>query len=388
MPSWPSLTNLTRKVPNNMKIVHLGVSAVPIPHTRGGAVQRRMLELARTQAVRGHRVILYAAGDRASRGAFDGVEIRTLACHSRRPLRDVEYMWKAISELEAEPPDLLHFHGLAEGAALASRLRTKTILSFDNFRFRRGKQSPLYWWYRRALHRFSCLLPVSQYCRRGFQQYWRPEAAPVRVLYNGVNLDQFSPDAAAGAARRRALGISPRDKLLLYVGRVCRQKGTDVLIEAFERLHDRLPGVRLAVAGPCKQFGESGASALSRRITEAGGLYLGAVEESILPSIYNMADVFVMPTRELEMFGMAALEAQACGKPVIASDHGGLPEVISPASGLFFPPGNPEALEACLRRCFADEDLRRSLAEAARENASRFAWPRLAVRVEEIYLSC
>jgi glycosyltransferase involved in cell wall biosynthesis len=88
------------------------------------------------------------------------------------------------------------------------------------------------------------------------------------------------------------------------------------------------------------------------------------------------------------MFGMAAIEAQACGKPVVASDHGGLPEVISRASGLFFPPGSSESLEACLRNFFADEGLRRSLGGAARENALRFAWPSLALRIEEIYRAC
>ena len=88
------------------------------------------------------------------------------------------------------------------------------------------------------------------------------------------------------------------------------------------------------------------------------------------------------------MFGMAALEAQACGKPVISSEHGGLPEVISTESGLFFRTGRADALEACLRRCLADDELRWSMAEMARKNASRFAWPLLARRVEEIYRSC
>lgn len=371
-----------------MKIVHLGVSALPVPHPRGGAIQRRMLELARAQAVRGHRVILYSAGDAAARTVLDGVEIRTLACRRPMPFRDVEYMRKALRELAAEPADLLHFHSLPEGAALARRLGAKTFLSFDNFHFRRGKRTPLFWWYRRALQRFSCLLPVSQYCRRGFAGYWGAGAAPVHVLHNGVNLEQFAPDPAAGAARRRALGIQPREKVVLYVGRVCRQKGTDILIDAFVRLRRSMPDVRLVVAGPNQRFGEKAGSALTERITEGGGLYLGAVEESILPSVYNMADVFVMPTRELEMFGMAAVEAQACGKPVVASEHGGLPEVVSRESGLFFSPGRAEALESCLRNFLTNEGLRVSLVKGARENASRFAWPQLAVRIEEICRAC
>ena len=71
-------------------------------------------------------------------------------------------------------------------------------------------------------------------------------------------------------------------------------------------------------------------SDLTRRISEVGGIYLGPVQEKDLAATYNLCDVFVMPTRSIEMFGMAALEAQACGKPVVCSQHGGLPEVISP----------------------------------------------------------
>jgi glycosyltransferase involved in cell wall biosynthesis len=371
-----------------MRIVHLGVSALPIPHPRGGAIQRRMLELARAQAARGHSVVLYSADKTSHRTVLDGVEIRTLACRRKMPLRDIEYMRNAIHELASEPADLLHFHSLPEGATLARGVGAKTILSFDNFFFRRGRQTPLFWWYRRALRRFSCLLPVSHFCRRGFQDYWETDPAPIHVLHNGVNLDQFAPDPAAGSERRRALGIAQDQKVVLYVGRVCQQKGTDILTDAFARLRERVSDVRLVVAGPSGQFGRTAGTVLTRRISEAGGLYLGAVDESILPSVYNMADIFVMPTRELEMFGMAALEAQACGKPVISSEHGGLPEVISPASGLFFPPGRADALEACLRECVINDGLRNSLAARARNNASRFAWPRLSRRIEEIYHSC
>jgi glycosyltransferase involved in cell wall biosynthesis len=87
------------------------------------------------------------------------------------------------------------------------------------------------------------------------------------------------------------------------------------------------------------------------------------------------------------MFGMAALEAQACGKPVVCSQHGGLPEVISPKSGLFFPVGDAEGLAECLWQLLQDAELYRSKAEAARSNALRFAWPRIVNDLENIYRS-
>jgi glycosyltransferase involved in cell wall biosynthesis len=368
-----------------MRIVHLGISDLPVLYARGGAMVRQMVELAKAQAARGHEVVLYSADERASRVDHHGVEIRSIACRWSMPFRDIEYTRKAIKELLTERPDILHFHSISEGAALASAIPAKKFLSFNYFIFRRGKKTPLFWWYRKWLKEFSCLLPISEYCMHGFEEYWGPNGVPVRVVYNGVNLEQFTPDRSAGEARRHALGIKEGSRVVLYVGRVCEQKGTDILLRAFESLKARMSDVRLVVAGPNGQFGNYSESDLTRRIREVGGLYLGAVEECLLSSIYNLADVFVMPTRSLEMFGMAALEAQACGKPVVCSDHGGLREVVSPQSGLFFPVGDSAALTECLVRLLGDRDLCRAKAAAARNNALRFGWNNIAEDIDAIY---
>ena len=367
-----------------MKIVHLGPSVLPMTYQLGGAVQLRMLELAKAQAARGEKVIIYSAGPVPARSEHEGVEIRTVACRLEMPFRDIEYLRKAIRELRREPADVLHFHSLAEGAALSTSISSKKFLSFDYFMFRRGKETPLFWWYRGALRKFSSLLPVSKYCQCGYEAYWGSNDVPIRILPNGVNLKQFRPDPASGEAKRRSLGIG-KEPVILYVGRVCYQKGSDILIEAFERLRRNLANVRLVVAGPAEQFGNLKQSELTRRIEEVGGTYLGSLHDKDLLAVYNMCDVFVMPTRRLEMFGMAALEAQACGKPVVCSRHGGLPEVVSPKSGLFFPSGDSAALSEELGQLLGDDILRNSTAMEARDNASRFGWDRIAERSEDIY---
>lgn len=339
--------------------------------------------MAKAQSARGEKVIIYSADSEPSRINFHGVEIRSIACGWRTPLRDLEYLRKALHELRSEPVDVLHFHNLPEGAAYSKAIHAKKFLSFDYFIFRRGKTTPLFWWYRSALRKFSWLLPVSEYCLREYQAYWGSNGVPIRTLYNGVNLEQFSPDPASGLARKRALGIE-KERVILYVGRVCQQKGTDILIDAFQRLKKRVMNVSLVVAGPADQFGNKDQNDLTRRISEAGGLYLGPVQEKDLAATYNLCDVFVMPTRSIEMFGMAALEAQACGKPVVCSNHGGLPEVISPKSGLFFPVGNAERLAESLQQLLEDAHLYKSKTEASRPNSLRFAWQQIVERLAHI----
>jgi glycosyltransferase involved in cell wall biosynthesis len=203
-------------------------------------------------------------------------------------------------------------------------------------------------------------------------------------VYNGVNLRQFAPDPDAGRRLRASLGLGEAP-VILYVGRICEQKGTDVLLSAYSALRRDVPSVRLVVVGPAMRFGCSVESDLTTRIRQEGGVYLGAVEEGRLCALYNLADVFVMPTRRDEMFGMAALEAQACGKPVVCSRLGGLVEVVSDRSGMLCPAGDAAALASSIRILLSDRPRYLRLAAAARDNASRFSWVTLAARLETIY---
>jgi glycosyltransferase involved in cell wall biosynthesis len=144
-----------------MRIVHLGISDLPVLYPRGGAMVRQMLELAKAQAARGHEVILYSTDKVGKREDHHGVEIRSIVCRLPMPFRDIEYTRRAIKELRTERPDILHFHSISEGAVLASAIPAKKFLSFNYFIFRRGKKTPLFWLYRKWLREFSCLLPIS-----------------------------------------------------------------------------------------------------------------------------------------------------------------------------------------------------------------------------------
>jgi glycosyltransferase involved in cell wall biosynthesis len=206
----------------------------------------------------------------------------------------------------------------------------------------------------------------------------------MRVLYNGVNLTQFKPDRPAGECERDALGI--RGPVVLYVGRVCRQKGTHVLLEAYQRVRHRRSDVRLVVAGPVAQFGSAeDPDDWKGAINRAGGLYLGPVEERRLAAIYNLADVYVMPTIDLEMFGMAAVEAMACGTPVIASDHGGLRETVPRECGGRFPVGSAPALAAEIEKLLSDRPRQQDAARTAIRHSSQYDWRNICRELETIY---
>jgi D-inositol-3-phosphate glycosyltransferase len=304
------------------------------------------------------------------------------------PWRHAEYLIRVfVALIKGALPDVLNFHGQPEGLLLAKALRRPAVLFYDYYFFRGGRRTAWAGVYRRLLMSFDLLLPCSQYCLEQSLSYWHLEGKNARVQFNGVNLAQFEPDPQVGAIERAHLG--PTGLIILYVGRVNSQKGTDLLLDSFAALRKTVDGVSLLVAGPIAQFGSDHHTQEIQRwtsaIENAGGMYLGAVEEERLAALYNAADVFVMPTRELEMFGMAAVEAQACGVPVVASDHGGLRETVPNDCGGRFPPGDAVALTAELQRLLEDVDLRQRCAAAATANAARFSWERVVADLERHY---
>jgi glycosyltransferase involved in cell wall biosynthesis len=369
-----------------MRISHISVSTLPVLHRYGGAIERRIVEIAREQARRGHRVQVYSVGDHDERRELDGVTYRFVKCRTRLPLRHVEFQVQAVRELGRSRPDVVHFHSQPEGAVLSRALPGKKLLSYDFFAFRGGRKTPLYHLYKQLLRRFDLLLPCSHYCLEQSQSFWHLPESKLRVLYNGVNTEQFRPDPAAAAAERDRLGIDRR--VVLYVGRVCRQKGSDVLLEAIDLLNRRRGDVQLVIAGPIGQFGlKDDPERWALRIAQVGGRYLGAIEEGRLAAVYNLADVFVMPTRLLEMFGMAAVEAQACGKPVIASDCGGLREVVPDDAGARFPVGDASRLAAEIERLIDDPGRYASCSAGALRNAARYRWGAICDTLETLYAS-
>ena len=368
-------------------IVHVGPSHLPLPARLGGAIERRMIELAEAQARGGERVIVYSGGAETGWRDYHGVSIRYLT-GSR-----AEFALRFVQDVVRRTPRVIHVHNRPEIAWLTKTSHmAPTVLSCD-YHFEPGRRyahlrkvSKAVW--RHCLLACDRIAPVSDYCREMYQTYWNLPDGKLALIPNGVDCARFRPDPALRKEWRARLGVDARP-VILYVGRLCRQKGTDLLIAAYRML--KRPAA-LVVAGPCELFGRTQLSVLVAQIQEAGGIYLPPLDDADMPGIYNACDIFAMPTRELEMFGMAAVEAQACGKPVVASDHGGLRETVPERAGVRFRTGDATALaarlEALLAATVGQASACRSpsaLAAGARENASRYDWPRIAQRCQEVY---
>jgi D-inositol-3-phosphate glycosyltransferase len=214
-------------------------------------------------------------------------------------------------------------------------------------------------------------------------------ANPERLCVSppGVDHDRFRPGSRQAA--RAELGLGP-GRLLLFVGRLQPLKGPDVALDAFLRVADDLPDVRLLmVGGPSGPDGEDTRRALrdGAAATEHAARigFLPARPHHELPDLYRAADVVVVPSRS-ESFGLVAAEAQACGIPVVAARAGGLAHAVADGeSGILVDGWDPADYAASIRRILEDPDLAAGLSSGAAAHAERFSWPATADRLLELY---
>ncbi|WP_369830595.1 glycosyltransferase family 4 protein [Mycobacterium sp. ACS1612] len=371
-----------------MRIAHIGPAVLPVGYSFGGAVERRMVELAAAQLHRGDDVVVVSLapdGDELrSEGPARVIPILDIACRTPRPLRDIELLLRARSGIRNFAPDVVHVHNSATAALCLAGIPAAKVLTFDYFRYRGSERRVAKAAYRRALKSFDLLMPVSDFCAREAAEFWSLPLADYRVLPNGVNDEQFSPDDSRRVAARQRYDLNGQ-LVIGYVGRVCEQKGTDTLAAAFRRVKKAHPDAALLVAGPTDFFGQTRPTPLTEQIEEVGGRWLGPVPEDELADVFRSLDICAMPTRQDEMFGMAAAEALSSGTPVVCSHLGGLPEVVPPSAGVLVQPGDAEDLAEELIALCDDRAALARLAAAAPGEASKFTWPAIADRAETLY---
>jgi glycosyltransferase involved in cell wall biosynthesis len=210
---------------------------------------------------------------------------------------------------------------------------------------------------------------------------------PVDLVRNGVPLERFTPGEPPEELRAE-WGLRPEHLVVTCLGRLTPWKGHRTLLHAFAQVAAARPEARLLVVGEVAFWGDEYGKEL-HGLTERLGLterVVWAGFRSDVAELLRLTDVMVLPSRN-EPFGRVLIEAMATGKPVIATDSGGAPEIVVPEeTGLLVPPENAEALAAALLRLLGDGDLRRRMGEAGVARArEHFDVRRVVEQVQGIY---
>jgi len=235
----------------------------------------------------------------------------------------------------------------------------------------------------------QCADAICVSCDAEEQQFRRLYGDPqgrLEIIAPGVEHAFFAPGERAGA--RRALGFDLDRPLLLFVGRIQALKGPDVAVRALAELGR--PDAQLVIVGGAS--GDAGGAESNRigALVDELGLhdrvqFVEPQPHHILSTYYRAADVVLVPSRS-ESFGLVALEAAACGIPVVASAVGGLLSLVDDGvTGRLVEGRDPSHYAHAVAGILDDESLRRSMSIAAVERARRYTWSFAAARLRRLY---
>ena len=230
-----------------------------------------------------------------------------------------------------------------------------------------------------------------------FQWLYHVDPAAVSVIPPGVDTSRFYPIPPDEA--KEFIGMDCRDNMVLFVGRIEPLKGVDTLLEAMAILKregtlDKHPMCVAIIGGdpeadPARMTAEMLRLQNLRIELGIGDIvaFLGKRDQDTLQYYYSAADMVVVPSH-YESFGMVALEAMACGAPVVASETGGLAFLVKDGeTGFHVPTADAEALAARLKLLAEDDALRTRLGQQAAAYARTFSWAHIAPQIVHVYKS-
>ena len=215
------------------------------------------------------------------------------------------------------------------------------------------------------VRRVQRIITLSEYISKKVVMRFSLPADKVVTIPAGVDTSKFHlQDVSSGMER-----------YILFVGTLEPRKNILGLLSAWDKVKGQHPDVTLVIAGTSgRVFRESFYPNSTDRVR-----WLGYVSETALPALYAGADLFVLPSLD-EGFGLPALEAMACGTPVVVSDGGALPEIVGDA-GMIFNLSNPFGLSDAINKCLSNSNLRTSLKEMGLTRAKLYSWQSTAESV-------
>ena len=228
------------------------------------------------------------------------------------------------------------------------------------------------------------IVAFSTHERQSLTKLYAANPTKVTVIPCGVDLALFRPRRKAWAKGK--LGVQDK-KVILFVGRIDPLKAVDLLLQAVAMMEER-EGVRLVIVGgnPQKDQEVQRVKALALELGLGDVVsFTGAVDQKELPLYYSAADVFVLPSY-YESFGLVALEAMACGTPVVAARVGGLKDVVKDGvTGYLIPWHCPDPYTERLEVLLSNDGLRASMGRAARTAAQERGWDTVADQLFHLY---
>ena len=340
-----------------------------------GGMERMLLQLATAQQEAGHRVSVLAlrAGPLEQEAAERSIRARVLGSGTGRLGRSI----KALRFFRAESPDIVHVHNPTSlHYAVLSKLVSRaaiivTVHGDHDTHARLG--SPFEW------RLISAAVIVSH--AAGETLRLPSHAGNLTVIHNGIAAAAANEEQRADARTDLGAGDSC---VGILVARIDGRKGHGTLLKSLRALDEAGRNVMMWIVGDGSERAAAESQAAQLGLGQDRVRFLG--RRSDIDRLLNAADFFVLPS-DIEGLPLSILEAMAHGLPIVASNVGGVPEIIQhDINGLLVPAGDHVALAAAIRRVAADPVLRRRLGNAARERANTtFSLSTMVRKYDQVY---
>ncbi len=295
-----------------------------------------------------------------------------------------KFLYPLLAALEVRriKPEIAHanlesYAGIALAWLKRFSPRTKRILTLqsgniDDPRQKNARPIKLFW---RAINLSpDIILPISDYLRARSIKLGVP-AEKIVVIPNGADLDNIPAD------------IQPEEGRVFFAGRLSWEKGAEYMFRAWPLVLAQYPEARLVQAGSGDMEGKIIELIKELKIEDSVELKATISHDAYIKE-FKKAEVVVCPSLA-EGLGIAFIEAQACGRPVIGTRVGGIPDVITDGeNGLLIEPRNSRAIAEAIIKLFKDKELAERLSERGLETSKRFAWENVIGKIGGIYEKC
>jgi glycosyltransferase involved in cell wall biosynthesis len=262
---------------------------------------------------------------------------------------------------------------------------TSLIVDKRNFFFRRYFQILMkVIWFRKP----ERIITISNFSKNEILRYLKYPEDKIKVVYEGVELEKYKPLKVDGNIFKK-YGIPKDNKIVLYVGSEGERKNLPTLIKSFYKLKKRYPKVKLIKVGrPHPKKRKKLIDLINMLKLQNDIIFIDYVEEKDLPMIYNIADVYASTTIFEGGFALPALEAMACGCPVVISNIPPLVETIGNENSVMLDPFDTDGFANTIYDVLTDDYLRKKLIKNGLKRSTLFSWRKSAKSMFEIYKNC
>ncbi len=229
-------------------------------------------------------------------------------------------------------------------------------------------------------HFSTKVLSVSALKARQLLTLYNISPEKVEIFNNWIDIKMFKPDNKKKSSTRKNLQLAENELVFLVAGGIWRPKGFHIAIQSFSKVLRHFPDSVLLICGSGREEEKRYLANLVEQNKIANRVrFLGKIEHSKFPQIYNIADIFLMPSLMSEGHAYTLIEAMACGLPSIATELGGNIETVGDA-GILVPPGDVKALAQAMIELVKDLEKRKTLSLRARERVIQYFSEEVAVQ--------